>query len=184
MRYCSQGGSRNRSILILLQFKTNFTLGLIEHIWLGWKLEYFLVFSKRGPVPGWSVFALEGYWKPIWTWFEGCVDGGRGWEVLPVNKWQSLFQRNQYTCPFANSYWNRSVFYDWLGGGEEASLKEIKLTGSGSCMSVITTLIDPTAEGSLRIFQTNLRRRAFHPYFFTPKKMWFKRNILETNTTL
>lgn len=36
----------------------------------------------------------------------------------------------------------------WLGGGEKACLKVIKLIGTRSYMSVITTLIDPTAEDS------------------------------------
>ena len=56
----------------------------------------------------------------------------------------------------------------WLGGGEKASSKVIKLIRTGSYMSVITTLINPTAEGSLHIFQANLKERVFHCYFSSP----------------
>lgn len=37
-------------------------------------------------------------------------------------------------------------------------------------MSIITTLIDPTAEGSLHTSQTNLRGEVFHLYFSTHGK--------------
>lgn len=33
-------------------------------------------------------------------------------------------------------------------------------------MSVVTTLMDPTAEGSLHIFQANLKGDVFHLIFF------------------
>jgi hypothetical protein len=50
-------------------------------------------------------------------------------------------------------------------------VKVIKLITTGSCMSVITTLIDPTtAEGSSHIFQANLRGEVVHLYFSIPEQ--------------
>lgn len=51
---------------------------------------------------------------------------------------------------------------------KKTSLKVIKVIRTGSYMSVITTLINPTAEGSLHIFQANLKERVFHWYFSSP----------------
>ena len=50
---------------------------------------------------------------------------------------------------------------------KKASLKVIKLIRTGSCMSIITTLIDPTAEGSLRTSQANWRGEVLHLNFST-----------------